>query len=300
MTNSEAVYSHIHENFRHIAGLSNKERIDFINSPRWIGYPIATKMLDMIENLMSVAKQHRMPNLLIVGESNNGKTTILKEFVNKFGEAYLENEEDMVLPVIFLQAPPSPNEKDLYLSILERFALPYKSSESATTLRYQVLHAFRECRVKLLIIDEIHSLLTGTARQQRTIMNCIKFLCNELEIPIVLAGTPDAVRILHTDPQHASRFDVAELPVWKNDKDFKRMLGSFEKILPLKNPSELIEPEKLNLIHTISEGRIGNVKRLLAECAISAINSQEESITVENIKDKKWMTQTKGLRKIMW
>ena len=45
-------------------------------------------------------------------------------------------------------------------------------------------------------------------------MNAIKYLCNALQLPIVLSGTKDAVRILHTDPQHASRFDVAELPVW--------------------------------------------------------------------------------------
>lgn len=294
------IYQHIHENFRHIAGLSDEKRLEFIDAPRWIGYPSANQTLEIMQGLMNKVKQPRMPNLLLIGESNNGKTTVLKQFNKRFGDPYIENEVDMVLPVVMIQAPPSPNEKDLYLSLLQRFtALPYKASDPASALRYQVVHAFRESRVKILIIDEIHSVLTGTPRQQRLIMNCLKFLCNELEIPIVAAGTPDAVRVLHTDSQHASRFDVKQLEIWKNDLDFKRMVGSFERTLPLKQPSHLIEPEKLNLIHTISDGRIGNVKRLLNECAIEAIRHKEESISLAMIKEKSWLRPTKGLRQII-
>lgn len=291
-------YEHIHEKFRHIAHLPDDKRLEFIDSPRWIGYTTANKAIDTMQGLMNKVRQHRMPNLLIIGESNNGKTTILKQFHRKFGETYLEDELDLVVPVIFIQSPPTSNEKDLYVALLDRFALPFKMSDSATSLRYQVIHAFRYCRVKILIIDEIHSLLSGTARQQRHIMNCIKFLCNELQIPIVLSGTPDAVRILHTDAQHASRFDVLQLPVWQNNAEFRLIVGSFERVLPLKQPSNLIEPEKLNLIHSISDGRIGNVKRLINECAIEAIKSGAETITIEMIKDKSWLRPTQGLRSL--
>ena len=141
-------------------------------------------------------------------------------------------------------------------------------------------------------------MLTGTARQQRLIMNAIKYLCNALQLPIVLSGTKDAVRILHTDPQHASRFDVAELPLWQNDKEFRRLVGSFEKILPLKKPSNLTETSVLNLIYSISGGNIGNIKRLINECAIEAIESGEERITSKMIEDRSWLRPTKGLRKI--
>lgn len=118
-------------------------------------------------------------------------------------------------------------------------------------------------------------------------------------MPIVLCGTKDAVRILHTDPQHASRFDVAELSLWSNDKEFKRLVGSFERILPLKKPSKLIETEKVNLIYSISTGNLGDVKRLINDCAINAIESGEEEITVESIRGKSCLKPTKGLRRII-
>ncbi len=289
-------YTHIHEKFRHVALLPDNERMDFIDTPRWIGYSRANEILDIMQGLMNKVKQHRMPNLLLIGESNNGKTTIIQDFFERFGKSYID--EDLVMPVCLIQAPPSANEKDLYISLIDRFALPYKSSDSAGTLRYQAIHTLRELHVKILIIDEVHSMLTGTARQQRLIMNAIKFLCNELQLPIVLSGTQDAVRILHTDPQHASRFDVAELSTWRNDSEFRRLVGSFEKILPLKKASNLTETNTLNLIYSISGGTIGNVKRLLNECAIQAIKSGDEQITKKTIEGMSWLKPTKGLRRI--
>lgn len=294
---TDATYDHIHKTFRHIAFLPDSERIEFIDTPRWIGYSRANQVLEVMQDLMNKVKQHRMPNLLLIGDSNNGKTTIIQDFAERFGESY--SDEHLVIPVCLIQAPPSANEKDLYISLIDSFALPYRSSDSAGVLRAQVVHTLRETHVKILIIDEVHSMLTGTARQQRLIMNAIKYLCNALQLPIVLSGTKDAVRILHTDPQHASRFDVAELPVWQNDKEFKRLVGSFEKILPLKKPSNLTETSVLNLIYSISGGNIGNVKRLINECAIEAIKSGEENITIKMIEDKSWLRPTKGLRKII-
>jgi len=290
-------YSHIHKNFRHVELWPNNERIAFIDTPRWIGYSRANEVIEVMQGLMNKVKQHRMPNLLLIGDSNNGKTTIIQDFAERFGESY--SDEHLVVPVCLIQAPPSANEKDLYISLIDYFALPYRSSDSAGVLRAQAVHTLRETHVKILIIDEVHSMLTGTARQQRLIMNAIKYLCNALQLPIVLCGTKDAVRILHTDPQHASRFDVAELPLWQNDKEFRRLVGSFERILPLKKPSNLTEISVLNLIYSISGGNIGNIKRLINECAIEAIESGEERITSKMIEDRSWLRPTKGLRKIL-
>lgn len=135
----------------------------------------------------------------------------------------------------------------------------------------------------MLIIDEFYSLLVGTPRLQRQVMNAIKMLCNELRIPIVGVGTKDAIRVLHTYPQHASRFDVAELPTWKLDKDFQKLRFQFQDILPLKKCSNLQSPELTTKIHTISGGNLGNVHRLLTACAVKAITTRTEQITLGDL-----------------
>lgn len=293
-----AAFAHVHPDFREVLLSTDEGRLAFLDQPRWIGYQRAQAALDTLQALMNKPRQPRMPNLLIVGDSNNGKTTLIQRFKNLCGEGYVDENADPVKPVIVAEAPPSADEKGLYISILERFWAPYRASTPLAGLRYQVIHLLRKCKVKILIIDEFHSLLTGSAAKQRELMNAIKLLCNEVGIPIVGVGTRDAVRVLHTDPQHASRFDVFSLPLWELTPEFQKLLAGFERVLPLKKPSGLSTPEMATTIHAISAGNLGDVYRLLNVCARQAITSGEEQITDKILRSKAWLRPTKGIREM--
>jgi hypothetical protein len=290
--------SHINERFRDVAVRSKEDRIAFLDEERWIGYTQADAIIDMMRSLMEKPKKPRMPNILIVGDSNNGKSTVIERFKKLYGESYVNGEGDAVIPVLVAESP-TPDEKGLYAAILEEFLTPYRTTDSAAKLRYQVIHLMRDCHVRILIIEELHSLLAGTAMQQRLVMNVLKFLCNELCIPVVGVGTRDAVRVLHTDPQHASRFDVVKLPTWEMDKEFRRILQGIEQILPLRFPSNLSDREKAPLLLSISEGNLGNLRFLLNECAKEAIQSGQEYIDLEIIKSKSWVRPTRGIREVV-
>lgn len=290
---------HIHTDFRHIMLLSDQERLEFLDEPRWIGYKTAQQIMETLQGLLHKPQRPRMPNLLLVGDPNNGKTTIVRRFSDLCGQGYVNENADPVKPIILAEAPPSADEKGLYMSILERFFTPYRASDPVSKLRYQVIHLFRACHVRMLIIDEFHSLLTGSAVKQREVMNAIKLLCNELAIPIVGVGTREAVRVLHSDPQHASRFDVLSLPAWELNQDFQRLLAGFEKVLPLKKPSRLHEPELASLLYAISDGNLGNLHRLLVECAKQAVISGKEQIDKSIIDGKTWIRPTRGIREMM-
>lgn len=291
-------FEHIHPDFRHIISLPNQDRIDFLDAPRWIGYKKATNLIDLMSGLLRKPIKPRMTNILIIGEPNNGKTTLIHRFMTLYGEGYVSDDNDPVKPVILAESPPSADEKGLYLSLLSQFWAPHRASDSKAKLRYQLIALCRSCHVKMIIIDEFHSLLTGTAMKQREVMNAIKLLCNELMIPIVGVGTREAVRVLHTDPQHASRFDVFPLVNWELNKDFQLLLADFEKVLPLKKPSKLSTPTIASLLHSISGGNLGDLHRLLIECTKEAINSGKECIDLDIIKGKTWLRPTRGIREV--
>lgn len=292
-------YKHIHPDFRYVLGLSDEERLAFLEQPRWIGYPRAQAILDTFAGLMDKPQQPRMPNLLLIGDPNQGKTAFLNRFHDRHGQGYVDKDVEPVKPVILDQAPSSADEKALYVSLLECFHAPYRHSDPKSKLAYQVIHLCRQCRVRLLIIDEFHSLLTGTATKQREVMNAIKFMCNQLCIPVVGAGTRDAVRILHTDPQHASRFEVVNLPSWPAGPDFQKLVDKFERVLPLRSPSGLRQPVLAKRLHAISEGNLGNICRLLTECSREAIRTGTERIDEDIIEAKQWIRPTRGVREIV-
>jgi hypothetical protein len=54
--------------------------------------------------------------------------------------------------------------------------------------------------VKMLIIDKIHHVLAGPLLKQRHFLNVIKYMGNELQIPLVAAGTHAAFNAIQIDP----------------------------------------------------------------------------------------------------
>ena len=179
-------HEHIAQKYRHVLGLSDRDRLAFLDQEILLNYPAATELHKRLTRLFDMPKRTRMGNLLIVGKSNNGKSTIVRQFQARHGQPYVNEDNEPVKPVIIAEAPPTADEKSLHLSILKQFHAPHRVTAPASQLRYQVIHLLRLCHTQMLIIDELHSLLTGTVRKQSEVMNTLKLLCNELQIRLVV------------------------------------------------------------------------------------------------------------------
>lgn len=275
---------HLTKNTREfVERATEHERISSCRFPKWIGYSQATKIINRMDELLIYPKSTRMTNILLVGESNNGKTAILNKFNQRYEASYDEKTGNVINPVIMVQAPPEPDERRFYNAILEHIFAPYKTSEKLDLRYLRVKKMLTELQTKALVIDEIHHVLAGTPTKQRKFLNVIKHLSNDLQIPIICAGTMLAFNVIQSDHQLANRFEPRVLPRWSNDMEFKRLLASFEALIPLKKESMLTENSITMKLLVMSDGLIGEVARILELCSIEAIKSGEEKITKEII-----------------
>ena len=276
-----SMYAHLSERAIEKLALSNTDRIQHIKKSRWIGYDRAKEIMAKLEDLLVHPSQPRMPNMLIVGETNNGKTMLVSKFREKHPAEENPNGEAVNIPVLYIQAPPAPDEGGLYSAILNRLFEEPKRGESITAKRDRVVAVLRRVNLGMIMVDELQHFLAGSYVKQRSCLNVLKYLGNELCIPIVGVGTAEAVRAIQTDPQLSNRFTPEVLPKWTKGPELARLLASFEKVLPLKKPSLLATPAMATRILDMSNGTIGEMSTLLNAAAIHAIKSGDELITFE-------------------
>lgn len=273
-------YSHLHPNTVDCIELDANARINWLKNPRWIGYPKAHDVLSKLEDLVHHPQEPRMPNMLLIGSSNNGKTKLIQHFARRHLARENKGGEHIIAPVMYVQAPPTPSESGFYAEILNALfeKVPTSSSEAK---RVRVVQVLKGIQLKVLIIDELHNILAGTSVKQQQFLNMIKYLSNELQISIVGCGTGDLLRAVSIDPQIQNRFIPEVLPKWSMNKEFRQLLMSFEQVLPLRKKSGLYEPVLASKILAMCEGTIGELSVLLNMAAIYAIKQNHEQITLD-------------------
>lgn len=268
------------------------ERIADIRSGKWIGYSTADSILEKLEDLMDHPQVHRMPALLIYGGTNNGKTTIVNELFRRHPVRRSKNEESTQLPIVMIEMPPEANQDSIYMTILRSLYVPFQPNAKKEEKANQVFGVMRRLKVKMLIIDELHNLLDTNRLRQNQVINTIKYLSNTLQIPIVAVGTLEAKNVFSSDDQLSNRFKPVEIPKWKIDIEYRKLLASFEKLMALEKPSNLDSKELAIEIMSMSEGWIGEISDIIKLASIRAIKSGREQITLDLLRELDWKSPT--------
>lgn len=268
---------HIHPKYQHVAELSDEARIRWIRSDRYLGYARAERILARLEILLDYPARDRMPCLLLFGAPGMGKTKILSKLLRDHPPV-AKAGGGLAAPIVCVQMAPEPDERSFYQELLRTMNGAFSAAATVPAMRQVARRLLRDLGTKLLVIDEVQSMLSGSPRQQRVFLNTLRFLTNDLRLPIVCAGT-DAARVaLMTDPQLADRFEAAELVGWTDDAQFHQLLQGISLILPLRRPSQLFDPMARQQILALTDGNTGRLFRLIETVAVEAIASGRESL----------------------
>ena len=275
--------------FRKYLEMSDEERIYFIQKDKWIDYPLANKVLLKMQDILLKKKSIRSRGMLLYGDSNNGKTAILKKFYRNFSkDEYIDEDGDLIhlMPIVYVISESSSDESIMFSKILSAMNVPVNHKEKVTKKKEEVIYNLGIMKTKLIIIDEIQNVLQGPYNKMTQLITSLKTLNNTTAIPIILAGTQDAMSAISIDNQTKSRFKPLELPNWNNDENFSRFITTIEAMLPLKKASNLYQNyELLTYLHELSNGCIGEVIDILKDASIYAIRTKSERITEKEIKE---------------
>ena len=275
---------HLHTGVWSFLEDSTEERVTRLYSPKWVAYARGNEALARMGHLLNHPPSGRMPCMLLHGDSNIGKTMIVEKFLRDNPNVCNDLNEVEVRRCVHLQMPAKPSDDKLYAQIIEGLGIQAPINRRGVDMELLGLRLLHRQPPKMMIIDEVHHLLAGTVREQRQLLNQLKFISNELRIPIVALGTNEALYAMQTDPQIASRFEPFALPKWRESSEFRAFVVSFGRLLPLEKPSPLADKAIIQKLMSLSAGLTGKVTTLLVQAAELAIRQRTECITLDLIE----------------
>lgn len=267
---------HLHPSAQAISRLPAAERLRHVRAERWIGYSRATATLERLESLYSWPGRQRMPNLLLIGATNNGKSMIIEKFRRSHPAVSHPDREQ--IPVLAVQMPSDPTVSRFYVALQAALGAPLRPRQRLAELEQVTLTLLRTVGVRVLVIDELHNVLAGRADTRREFLNLLRFLGNELRIPLVGVGTREAYLAIRSDDQLENRFEPYTLPRWEPDEEACSLLASFAASFPLRRRSQIATPDMARYLLTRAEGTIGELTALLTDAAVAAIETGQEAI----------------------
>lgn len=278
---------HLSEFTRNFLNSCGEKEVDkktrFIQSDSWIGYTAAKKIVQRIENMIEMERKARMHSMLIIGSTDNGKTSIRRRVESKYHMSTTDSGK-IKMPVVSVQMPPDPTARCLCNSILKGLMLPTVFSGKIDYIRDAVIDTLREYEVRCLMIDEVQHLDRIPDKKQRTMLDTLKYISNELSLPMVAFGTSEAQYVFARDSQLDNRFKKVHLTRWECNYDFQMLLTTYETSLPFYERSNLGQPDMARLIYSLTNGTIGEIVTLVREAAIQAVRAGDEKINVDHIK----------------
>ena len=277
--------AHVTDEAAALLHADTEARIHYILSKPWVHYPKAKQIIELVHGLGSRPRPTRMASIAVYGDSGMGKSMIVGRF--KRDVISLANPDPTRTQNKFLvvELSSGPGERRLHSQILSALGAPHNPRATIVALEQATLRLLRAVGVQVLLIDEIHNIIAGSWREQRIVLNTLRFLSNEAQLSLVCFGITEAREAINGDVQLARRFDVITLPRWKANDEFQQLVLAIIRNFPLRQPS-VLTAAGLKRILRVTDGVTSKIFQLLTEVAIDAIEGGAERITDDAVE--KW------------
>jgi energy-coupling factor transporter ATP-binding protein EcfA2 len=233
----------------------------------------------------------------LVGPSGAGKSTIITRILGLFQHS-IRHQKFTQVPFIKIECPAKASPTDLahafFRSLSQKLGfVNYHElySKRGRFTQNELIHQMANKAVLhwvgVIVIDEIQNLNGVSHSYKIKLLNILKKLNNEIAVPIVFVGTPEAELVLEGNLQQARRSQGVGSFQWEkleyDSEDWKRVFSVLDKYQVLRNRANLNESIKRQYF-MFSQGILALLIPLHIAVQEWAINTGQEVITPELVK----------------
>lgn len=290
-SSDEGPFGHLHPDVAHLATADRAIRKAAILTDRWVSYPAADDATERMFEMLEMPPRLRMPSALFWAGSNMGKSSIQVHFLNlvraRYPSASEPEEKDKPFRaegVLRLEVNGDLTEKRFYDDLLRRLKAPRPIEATASRLQDMALTHLTANRIRMIILDEIQRITELRTREQRIVLNVLKYISNQLSISIVGFGSGEAKALIQSDPHLAERFDIIALPAWgRRERWVVEAVRERLRFIPLRKPTVVDRP-LMEALFFHSGSILGRLFDLIERAAIVALDV-EEHLSVQLVED---------------
>ena len=275
--------SHLDEKVVPVLSLSVAERARHILSDVTLYHPNFLGLLNEAEWMVREPRRSRARGIFLAADPGMGKTLLSQELARMFPMQNRPRDSlnEGAWCAVSISMSGARRTKAVLNRILEATGAPIGKTVTIGDQEIAVVAHLRRLNCGLLILDETQDLLGAQETEQLRVMEVIKYLMNELSLPVLALGTNPESTPFKLDPHLAARFEIMPLPAWEVGDDLATFLSDYERTLPLKRASGLSKKSIQELLVKRTGGITDGILRCLRNAALWAMVDGTERITVE-------------------
>ncbi len=279
-----------------MSGLTNEMRISSLKKPDnfFVEHKHMHEFYEMFDAIRLQGRRIRTTSMTVVAPSGGGKTTNAEAYIERRGLLSVRVGGVITRPAVVVHMPAATRPAAYSERILKTYKEPRPERGTTSQKQHRVFDVLEKAKTQLVFIDEIHHVLGyGGTSSQELMLNVLKDVANECQIPFILMGTERAREVISLNEEVKVRFPIFELnPFPEITRDFREFLAGFESMLPLKKASDIANNKKaVTEIYNFTEGLIVNVSALIRGAAITSIRSGSERIGLKEINEGKRLVE---------